>query len=226
MIKAIVTDIEGTTSDIAFVHKVLFPYARERMAAFVQAEQNNQAVIEQLQAVRDLAGAELDVAGVIKTLIQWIDDDQKITPLKALQGMIWQSGYENGDFTGHVYNDAVANLKRWQQQGIALYVFSSGSVKAQKLLFGYSDAGDMTPLFSGYFDTKIGAKRERAAYDAILAAIGLQGGEVLFLSDVVAELDAAAEAGIHTVLLDRDHTRDAGVHTKVDGFDAINPAAL
>lgn len=221
MIKAIVTDIEGTTSDIAFVHKVLFPYARQRMAAFLRQEQQTPEVVEQINAVRELTGKELSLEEVIATLIQWIDEDKKITPLKALQGMIWQHGYEQGDFTGHVYDDAVANLHAWQQQGVQLYVFSSGSVKAQKLLFAHSDAGDLTPLFSGYFDTNIGAKREQAAYDAILAALQRPAAEVMFLSDIVEELNAAHAAGMRTVLLDRDHTREPAGHAVVESFDSI-----
>ena len=146
MIKAIVTDIEGTTSSLSFVKDVLFPYAREHMADFVRSHADEPEVKAQLEEVRRIAAAALELDGVIDQLIQWIDADQKITPLKALQGMIWESGYRSGAFTGHVYADAAAALRRWHEQGLRLYVFSSGSVKAQQLIFGHSDFGDLATV--------------------------------------------------------------------------------
>jgi len=155
-------------------------------------------------------------------LIGWIDQDKKETTLKALQGLIWVQGYEQGDFTGHLYADAHAGLKRWHAAGKQLHIFSSGSVKAQKLLYGYSDFGDLTPLFSGYFDTTTGAKREAVAYERIAEAMGFVAGEILFLSDVVEELDAAAAAGMQTCLLVRgERPQGAERHTAVDNFDQI-----
>ncbi len=219
MIRAIVTDIEGTTSSISFVHEVLFPYAREHLAEFVQSHAEDPAVASHLDAVRAEAGAALSLDGVIEQLLRWIAEDKKITPLKALQGMIWEAGYKNGDFTGHMYHDAVEYLKKWQAQGIRLYVFSSGSVKAQQLLFGHSDAGDLTPLFSGYFDTRIGNKREAAAYQTIIKEIGLPAAEILFLSDIKEELDAARATGMHTNWLVRDSEPDAtAAHPQVRDF--------
>ena len=203
MIAAIVTDIEGTTSSLSFVKDVLFPYARARMAEFVRTRATEPAVRKELDAVRGLAGKDLGTEELVAQLIRWIDEDKKVTPLKALQGMIWEDGYKKGDFKGHMYEDAVRNLRRWQAQGIRLYVFSSGSVQAQKLLFGYSDFGDLTPLFSGYFDTTIGNKREAEAYRKIVAAIGLPPVEILFLSDIREELDAARAAGMQTLWLER-----------------------
>jgi enolase-phosphatase E1 len=123
--------------------------------------------------------------------------------------MIWEAGYRNGDFQGHVYEDAVRRLREWKDHGLALYVFSSGSVHAQKLLFGYSACGDLTALFSGYFDTAIGAKRETGAYRHIAQSIGLPAGEILFLSDIREELDAAQAVGLHTCWLVRDGTLPA-----------------
>lgn len=222
MIRAIVTDIEGTTSSISFVHDVLFPYARQRMAAFLRQHAQDAPVAEQIEAVRQEAGPTLDLAGVSAQLTAWIDADRKITPLKALQGMIWEAGFRNRDFTGHVYDDAVRNLRAWHAQGLPLYVFSSGSVQAQQLLFGHSDAGDLTPLFSGYYDTRVGAKRDPAAYAAIAADIGVPAGDVLFLSDIEAELDAARAAGMQTIWLVRDGEPDpAAGHRQVKDFDAI-----
>jgi enolase-phosphatase E1 len=197
MPRAILTDIEGTTSSIAFVAETLFPYARARLPAFVAAHPEETAPI--LAEV-----AAMEQGDPVETLIRWIDEDRKATPLKTLQGMIWADGYRERAFTGHIYPDAVAALRRWHEAGVALYVFSSGSVPAQKLLFGHSDAGDLTPLFSGYFDTTTGPKREAASYRAIADAIGLPADEILFLSDTPQEIAAAREAGLSTLLIDRD----------------------
>ena len=204
MIRAIVTDIEGTTSSLSFVKDVLFPYARQRIGTFVREQAAQPAVRVQLDAVSEAVGHTLTDDAAVAQLVRWIDEDQKITPLKALQGMIWEAGYRNGDFQGHVYDDAVRRLREWKAQGLALYVFSSGSVQAQKLLFGYSAFGDLTPLFSAYFDTTIGAKREADAYRHIAESIGIPAGEILFLSDIREELDAAQAAGLRTCWLMRD----------------------
>jgi enolase-phosphatase E1 len=222
MIKAIVTDIEGTTSSLSFVKDVLFPYARERLAEFVRAHAQDPAVRRELDEVRRLSGKDLDDEESIDQLIYWIDADKKITPLKSLQGMIWEDGYKKGAFKGHLYEDAVRHLKKWKDAGIALYVFSSGSVQAQKLLFAHTEYGDLTPLFSGYFDTHIGNKREADAYYKIAAAVGIPHGDILFLSDIREELDAAKAAGMQTVWLVRDGVPDAQApHRQVAGFDAI-----
>ncbi len=202
--RAIVTDIEGTTSSISFVHEVLFPYAREHMARFIAENGNDPVVREQLTAVSQEVGHTLSDEQAIQQLIEWIDQDKKITPLKVLQGLIWQDGYVQGDYQGHVYQDAYECLKAWHDDGIALYVYSSGSVKAQQLLFSHTPFGDMTPLFKGYFDTRIGGKREASSYQAIVQEIGIPAEQILFLSDIVEELDAAAAAGMATVLLNRD----------------------
>lgn len=226
MIKAIVTDIEGTTSSLSFVKDVLFPYSRERMAGFVRAHANDAAVRKLLDEVRQIMGGRTGDEKIIVQLVQWIDADKKVTPLKALQGMIWEAGFKQGDFKGHVYEDAVRKLKAWHAQGIKLYVFSSGSVQAQKLLFAYSEYGDLTPLFSGYFDTTVGAKREEDAYRKIAQRIGLAPDNIMFLSDIKEELDAARAAGMHTTLLARDvNVVPAGcAHTTCLTFDAIAPA--
>lgn len=227
MIEAIVTDVEGTTTSLAFVKDVLFPYARARMAEFVRAHARDPLVRQFLDDVRKAAGRELDEDGVIAQLIAWIDQDKKITPLKALQGMIWEQGYRNRDFTGHVYADAARNLERWHAQGLKLYVFSSGSVQAQRLIYGYSDFGDLTPLFSGYFDTTIGAKREASSYREISAAIDVAPEDILFLSDTKEELDAARAAGMRTAWLVRDGAlTQHSTHPQVKDFDALDVARL
>lgn len=227
MIRAIVTDIEGTTSDIRFVHNVLFPYARQHLTAFVRQHQADAAVVAALTAVREESGApQASLDEVIATLLTYIDQDRKSPGLKALQGMIWRDGYVSGQFTGHLYPDVLPAFERWRQQGQALYVYSSGSVAAQKLLFGYSDAGDLTSLFSGYFDTGVGAKRETQSYRNIAQQIGYAPSELLFLSDIHQELDAAAEAGWHTLQLIRGEADSESRHRQVNDFSQINPESI
>lgn len=203
-ITTILTDIEGTTTDIRFVHDVLFPYAREQLPEFVRTHEADLEVSKQLIATaQEIDQPEADVETLIAQLIQWIDEDKKITPLKALQGLIWAAGYENGDFQGHVYPDAVEQLKAWHAANLTLAIFSSGSIRAQKLLFGHTSAGDLTPLFSYYFDTTSGPKKSATAYHTIATALATPAKSILFLSDVIAELDAAAAAGFKTCLLVR-----------------------
>lgn len=222
-ITTILTDIEGTTTDIRFVHDVLFPYARAQLPAYLEAHWNDEALQPVLDAAREAAGQpDADCPTLTRCFIDWIDQDKKVTPLKTLQGLIWVAGYQQGDFTGHLYPDALEGLKRWHAAGIKLNIFSSGSVKAQKLLFGYSDFGDLTPLFDGYYDTHIGHKREPDAYQAIAAAIGESAENILFLSDVIEELDAAKSAGMQTYLLARDTLPAQSEHRVVQRFDQIS----
>lgn len=221
-IRAILTDIEGTTTDINFVHKTLFPYAAKHLPDYVRANLQEPAVQQILDDARQEIGQpDADVETLIDALLGWIEADKKVTALKALQGLIWVNGYQQGDFTGHLYHDAFTYLQGWHEQGFKLYVFSSGSVKAQKLLFGYSDAGDITGLFSGYFDTTTGHKREQASYVAIAEAMELPPAEILFLSDVEEELDAARAAGMQTTLLARDEEPENSAHPVVCSFDEI-----
>ncbi len=223
MIKAIVTDIEGTTSSIDFVHQTLFPYAKAHLRAFLKAHGGDDAVQRVLDDVEQVIGQELSVDEAADVLEQWIAEDRKLTPLKTLQGMIWRVGYESGELKGHVYPDTPESLRRWHGEGRALYVYSSGSVDAQKLIFGHTEYGDLTPLFSGYFDTRIGGKREAASYRAILAQIGLPGDAVLFLSDIGEELDAARAAGMVTCQLLRDDKAVASAaHPQAASFAAVS----
>ncbi len=222
-IKAIVTDIEGTTSSIEFVHDVLFPYARAHLADFVQAHAAEPAVAAALIATREeSAEANADTTRIIEILLQWMHDDRKATPLKALQGMIWEHGYDTGDLTGHVYLDAANKLAQWNVAGIKLYVYSSGSVKAQRLLFTHSCVGDLLYLFRGFFDTRTGHKREADSYRAIINVIGLEPHEVLFLSDIAEELDAARSAGMRTLQLVRDSSVITGTHPIAHAFNDID----
>jgi enolase-phosphatase E1 len=221
-IKAIVTDIEGTTSSIDFVHKVLFPYAAKALPDFVRSHRSEPEIAGLLRDVRNGIGEpHADVNRLIEVLLQWIAEDRKATALKSLQGLIWEQGYRTGALTGHVYADAARNLVKWRNRGIDLYVYSSGSAKAQRLLFRHSDRGDLRSLFSGFFDTRVGAKCDAAAYRAILEHIGLPADEVLFLSDVIEELDAAAATGMNTVQLVRDGAIRTGQHAVAHDFDQI-----
>lgn len=202
-IRAILTDIEGTTSSISFVKDVLFPYARRALPGFVREHGHEPEVRRWLDAVAAEHGAVCSDDTLVEILQGWIDEDRKHTALKALQGMIWKAGYRQADFTAHMYPDAAEALREWHAAGLPLHVYSSGSVPAQKLFFGHSDAGDLTDIVSNWFDTEIGGKREAASYARIAETIGAAPGDVVFLSDVVEELDAAREAGMQTVLVDR-----------------------
>ncbi|WP_460811787.1 acireductone synthase [Luteimonas pelagia] len=201
--RAILTDIEGTTGSISFVKDVLFPYARKALPGFVARHARERDVRRWLDAVAAELGGMCDDAMVVEVLQGWIDTDRKHTALKALQGMVWQDGYENADFAAHMYDDAATSLRAWHEAGIPVHVYSSGSVPAQKLFFGHSTAGDLRPVVSGWFDTEIGGKREVPSYQRIAEAVGLPAGDILFLSDVVEELDAAREGGMATTLVDR-----------------------
>lgn len=220
-ITAIVTDIEGTTSSISFVHDVLFPYARQRLARFIADHPDRVAGV--LSDIRKETGQpELTTDGCVEKLLQWMDEDKKIAPLKTLQGMIWRQGFEGGDFTGHIYEDAARQIIQWQARGYKLYIYSSGSIEAQKLLFGYSDAGDLKPLLSGYFDTTMGGKKEPDSYTKIATAIGMAPQAILFLSDHPDELMAARAAGLSIMGLIRPgNTFDLTGFDTVTTFDEI-----
>jgi enolase-phosphatase E1 len=232
-VSAILTDIEGTTSSISFVKDVLFPYARRALPDFVREHGGEPEVRRWLDVVATEHGSICSDDVIVETLQGWIDQDRKHTALKALQGLIWEAGYRDADFTAHIYPDAAPALREWHAQGYPLYVYSSGSVPAQKLFFGHSDAGDLTSLFSGWFDTEIGGKREADSYRAIAGRIGVAPETILFLSDVVEELEAAREAGLQTRLIDRldDYPQPrtgeaARGHVRVDSFaDIALPSA-
>ncbi len=191
--KAVLLDIEGTTSSIAFVADVLFPYAAKHLAVYIEAHSEAVAPI-----LADVPGDDK-----LATLLGWIAEDRKATPLKTLQGLVWAQGYADGTLQGHVYPDTPDALRRWFTAGVSIYIYSSGSVAAQKLIFGHSIAGDLTPFLSGYFDTTTGPKREAESYMQIAAATGCKPSEILFVSDMQAEVDAARTAGLGALLIDR-----------------------
>ena len=223
-VAAVLTDIEGTTSSIAFVKDVLFPYARAHLPRFIETHRDAPEVGRWIEATAREAGIEDSRSHrVTETLLRWIDEDRKATPLKALQGMIWKAGYAAGDYRAHIYPEVPARLRAWKALGLKLYVYSSGSVPAQKLFFGHTTAGDLTPLFDGWFDTEVGGKRERGAYLRIAEAIRIAPPAIVFLSDVAAELDAARGTGMQTIQLCRPPAScpEDATHACVADFDSI-----
>jgi 2,3-diketo-5-methylthio-1-phosphopentane phosphatase/methylthioribulose-1-phosphate dehydratase len=203
MIRAIVVDIEGTTSALSVLKDVLAPYARQQLAPYVRHVRTLE-VEQALAATRQLAAEpDADRERAIAILERWIDEDRKAPPLKLLQGLLWERGFRDGSLRAHVYPDVAPALHAWRDAGYALYVYSSGSVLAQKSFFGHTIEGDLRGCFRGWFDTQVGAKQEPASYAAIARAIALEPAEVLFLSDANAELVAARKAGLSAVGLAR-----------------------
>ena len=222
-IRAVVCDIEGTTSSISFVHKVLFPLALDRMDAYLAEHAADKEVSEQLESLWQRMGGKAaaapeKTAALAEQLKKYIREDVKDTTLKWIQGKIWKAAFEAGTVKGHVYPEVPEFFKRWKEAGLTLYIYSSGSVEAQQQLFGYSEAGDLRVYLSGYFDTTTGMKRDAASYAKIAAATGFAASNMLFLSDIVEELDAARATGMQTCLLLRE-----GVQPKA-GYDGAKAA--
>jgi enolase-phosphatase E1 len=222
-IRAIVCDIEGTTTDIAFVKEVLFPYAEQRLESFMQDVAGTpvgQTILEQVRA--EVGNPNLTMAEATAQLLAWASADQKVTPIKAVQGMIWDEGYRTGAYTSHMYDDAVANLAKWHRQGVPLYIYSSGSIAAQKLLFAHTTAGNLAPWFQGYFDTTTGPKVEAESYRKISTTLEVPAEELLFLSDHPGELEASQQAGWQVCAVQRPGTPDFPEGLKVvENFDQL-----
>lgn len=227
----VLMDIEGTTTDLAFVQTVLFPYAAEHLPAFIKQNATTAAVRDALAQVKDTMTAEnaesnqskdaITDEAAIAQLLQWIADDRKHTALKQLQGMVWRHGYESGAYQGHLYSDVLPVLKAWKADGLELGIYSSGSIEAQQLLFRHSVVGDVTPLLSQYFDTTTGPKREATSYARIAQALKLAPLDVLFLSDIAEELDAAAQAGFQVMQLVRGPETRSSNYPSVESFADI-----
>lgn len=218
--KKIICDIEGTTSSISFVKDVLFPYALKNVEEYLKTHWSEDATKTVVAALREQADedkkAEVEgavtipaedsediIPDVVKNVEWQMSQDRKTGALKTLQGLVWAKGYKDGTIKGHVYEDVKKALEQWNESGRKVYIYSSGSVDAQKLLFEHSEQGDLVKYVAGYYDTKIGAKQEKNSYEAILKNIEASGEEALFLTDVVAEAKAAKEAGLNVVVLDR-----------------------
>lgn len=225
MIKFVLMDIEGTTTSISFVHEVLFPYASKHLESFVRKNISAPHIIAELVAVQRTVQEEEDKTisddEAIEQLLDWILDDRKHTALKTLQGYLWKEGYLTGEYQGHVYEDVVPVLQKWQEAGIEMGIYSSGSVEAQKLLFQYSEKGDLTPYLTAHFDTNIGHKRAIRSYQNIQAILKFPPEQILFLSDVEEELDAAKEAGFLTTQLVRPGTEASKKHLTVVNFQEL-----
>ena len=219
-VKYVLTDIEGTTTSVQFVYDQLFPYFRSHIGdlkSMIQLPDVQEAFRLTVKLSLDLEGRKLNsVDEIIHTLNRWSEEDRKITPLKSVQGILWEDGYKKGELKGHVYADVLPALEQWKSQGIQMGVFSSGSIAAQKLIFGYSELGDLTPFFSHYFDTTTGGKKEAETYPKIAGAIGFQASEITFLSDITDELVAADAVGFQTVQLVRPGTEASWKNTVKD----------
>lgn len=229
--KVVLLDIEGTTTPIDFVTQTLFPFARKRMAAFLASHGGDPGVREdvaqlgrefQAEKGRTMGGSWNDVASYA---LELMSQDRKSTGLKALQGRIWEEGYRKGRLQGVVYEDVPRAFARWKARGVRIAIFSSGSVLAQKLIFGHSTAGDLGTYIDAYFDTTTGPKREAGSYASIASALAVAAGDVVFYSDVTAELDAARAAGMQTALSVRDAAPPAAAdHRVIRDFDGEGPA--
>jgi enolase-phosphatase E1 len=231
-IGGLLLDVEGTTTAIAFVYDVLFPYAAARLEATCARRAAEPEVARAISRLREEHAAEAAAGrpafGDGAPYARWLmARDRKSTGLKALQGLIWEEGYAGGELRGHVFADVPPALAAWRAAGVRLRVFSSGSRRAQQLLFAHSDFGDLTAFFDGFHDTTTGPKLERSSYVAIGEAFALPPAALLFLSDIVAELDAAAAAGYRTGLLERPGNRPQprGAHPAFATFAELAPVA-
>lgn len=222
MNKLFLFDIEGTTTDINFVHKVLFPYSAKNLESFVLHHQTNpimkKALDDVRQTVREEENRELEMSGIIEKLQTWIKEDRKHGALKEIQGLIWDNGYSKKDFQGHVYEDVKPFFDKILENNSKIGIYSSGSVHAQKLIFGYSISGDLTPMISYFFDTKVGGKREKSSYEKIAKEVNLQPASIHFFSDIPEELEAAEAAGFKVTQVLREGTNPS----RFDGIQSFH----
>jgi enolase-phosphatase E1 len=236
---ALLLDIEGTTTPIDFVYEVLFPYARTHVRAYLAnhlsseelrsdiaslLEENAQDMRRGLDPPLLKGPADHLLLDDAVAYIHWLmDRDSKTTALKSIQGKLWDEGYRSGELQSQVFEDVPRAFERWRQRGKAIGIYSSGSVLAQKLLFANTEAGDLTPFISGFFDTNIGPKKEIESYKRIASELELPPREIVFVSDVTAELDAAAGAGFETLLCVRpgNPRQQASAHPTIQSFDQI-----
>ncbi len=213
-VRGVLLDIEGTTSSISFVHDVMFPFVRAHLAEYLRRHwHSNDMDTVRLQMAKDDGQSSWDawldarrvepesaLEACQQRLIEWMDADAKLTGLKTLQGLIWQSGFDSGQLRSHVYPDVLPAIKRWRAEGLDVRIYSSGSIAAQKLFFGHvAEHGNVLDLFSGHYDTTIGSKREATSYTRLAEDWGLAPTQILFVSDLEPELVAAAAAGLHVV---------------------------
>lgn len=229
-VQAVLTDIEGTTTSISFVYDVLFPYVEARLEAFCSRTDPGLGLAEAIARLRSeyedevRQGVSVPQFGIGASYARHLMNlDRKSTGLKVLQGLIWEEGYRSGALRSHVFPEVPGALTAWRKTGVRLRVFSSGSVRAQQLLFGYTEYGDLSGLFEGFHDTTTGPKQESASYRTIAGAFALPPEAILFLSDARGELDAAAETGLQTGMLVRPGNRPAtpGPHAVHSSFEEL-----
>lgn len=238
-ITTLVLDIEGTTTPIDFVYNVLFPYARENVKPYLAAHLSSPDIQADIRALLEQNAEDLErgldppplegspdhiLIEDAVAYIHWLmDRDSKTTALKSIQGKLWDEGYTRGELHSQVFEDVPRAFERWRQKGKAICIYSSGSVLAQKLLFAHTEAGDLTAYIRAYFDTNIGSKRDAASYRRITSELELAPREIVFISDVTAELDAAAASGFETLLCVRPANpgQPAGAHATIRTFDQI-----
>jgi enolase-phosphatase E1 len=221
-VRAILLDIEGTTTPIAFVHDVLFSYAREHVAEFLKANSaaDDVALLRQEHAVDVKEGR--NPPPLTTEYVHWlIALDRKSTGLKSLQGKIWRQGYEEGSLQSQVFADVAPAFQRWRERGLRISIFSSGSVLAQQLVFAHTEAGDLTRFIDSYFDTNVGKKGEAESYRKIAETMELEPEQILFISDVVTELEASNEAGMRTIMSIRPGNEPQPQYPAIRSFDEI-----
>ncbi len=228
--RGILLDIEGTTSSISFVYDVMFPFVRTHVDEFLKSNWSDEAVKQSVamlavdlgkenaeQWIGGLANHEQQ-AEVVKGVISLTDADVKATGLKQLQGLIWKDGFHNGQLVAHLYDEVADCIGAWNAAGLDVRIYSSGSIQAQKLFFGYTVAGNLLNQFNGHYDTTTGLKQEASSYEAIAGEYACEASEIVFVSDVIAELEAAKKAGLQTVLSIRPGNKPVAPN---HGFDSI-----
>jgi enolase-phosphatase E1 len=238
-VSVVLLDIEGTTTPIDFVYSVLFPYARAHVKSFIAEHLSDEQTLADIAGFRDEHAedvrqkfeppplrdqSEKALIESITAYVHWLmDQDRKSTPLKSLQGRIWEAGYRSGELQSQVFDDVPRALRRWREQQKEICIYSSGSVLAQKLLFAHTEAGDLTLFIRDYFDTNVGAKRDAASYQRIAQSLACVPSDIVFISDVVAELDAARSAEFQTLLCERpgNHSQPVSSHNAIRAFDEL-----
>lgn len=225
--RGVLLDVEGTTSAVAYVYDVMFPFARRGLDAYLTAHWEGDTLAKVREHFAADSGAEVIASkdSLLAEAERLMDNDIKATGLKQLQGLIWEAGFHSGELRAHVFDDVPPALATWRDAGHDLRVYSSGSIHAQRLFFGHTEAGNLLPHFTGHYDTTTGPKREAASYAAIAADWGLAPAEILFLSDVTEELNAARDAGMQTALVNRpgnaDPTPTDPPHPAIDSFAEV-----
>ena len=237
--RAILLDVEGTTSSVRFVNEVLFNYARQMLDSYLRSHWDTDEQVRAREQIAHDAGAESFAAWsrdeprqqarerLKREVLRLMDRDAKTTGLKELQGLIWREGFEAGKLRAHIYPDVVPALRRWNEAGIEVRIYSSGSITAQRLFFGHTDVGDLTPLLKGHYDTTIGPKRSHESYAKIAADMAVAPEQILFLSDTSAELDAARAARLQTALVARPENAapaDGHAHPVIGDFSEVEVA--